>query len=238
MKRMLPALLCAAALSLPSAFGPAAAQDAAPVDPVPQPEPVSLSWAFDFEHSTPDTIAIANGDGSYDWYWYMTYKVTNFDEPELFFDPNIVIQNDAGEIVAANAGVDSRIFNAVRTLLEKPLLLSPGEAPGRVFMGEDYARESVVIWRATQQDVDQFRIFIGGIYGETQPVIDPNTGQPIKVPVMNILTGQQQTDENGNPLFEEVLLHRTLMLHYSAPGTTTSRQDPSIRLEASVDVMR
>lgn len=238
MMRSLPALLCAAALTLPSAFGPAFAQDDAPADPVPQPDPVSLSWSFDFEHSTPDTIAIPNGDGSYSWFWYMTYSVTNFDEPELFFDPDIVIQTDAGQVVPANAGVDARIFNAVRNHLRRPLLLSPAEAPGRVFQGPDYTRQSVVIWPANQEDVDQFRIFVGGIYGETQPVIDPATGNPIMVPVMNVLTGEQQTDVDGDPLYEPLLLHRTLVLHYTTPGTTTSRQDPSIRLESSRDVMR
>ena len=65
----------------------------------PQPDAVTQDWSFDFEYTQPDTIAIEGADGTVQWYWYMTYKVTNYEADELFFDPRIVIQSDNGEIV-------------------------------------------------------------------------------------------------------------------------------------------
>ncbi|MFN3166451.1 MAG: hypothetical protein ACE37H_05230 [Phycisphaeraceae bacterium] len=237
MKRCLPALLCAA---LSAAVSPAClAQDAdAPKPAAPQPDAVTNSWSFDFQHSTPDTIAIENADGSVDWYWYMTYKVTNYEQDELFFDPRIVIQNDAGEIITANLGVDPRVFRAVLELTQNPLLVPPVEVPGRVFKGEDYARESVAIWPVDKDDVDQFKVFVGGIFGEVKLVTDPSTGKPITVPVIDALTGEPKTNPDGSPMTQPLLLKRTKMLHYKTPGTTESKQNPAIKLEDEKDVMR
>lgn len=119
MKRLLPAVLCGFALCAGPVLVPAFAQDDdAPVDVAPRPDAVTQDWSFDFEYTTPDTIAIENPDGSVDWYWYMTYKVTNFEEDELFFDPRIVIHSDNGQIATANLGIDATVFKEVRTLLE------------------------------------------------------------------------------------------------------------------------
>ena len=241
MKRLFPAMLCAAALFA----GPAFAQDEAAEakengdqSAIPQPDAVTHDWAFAFEHSTPDTIAIENPDGSVDWYWYMTYKVTNHNEDELFFDPRIVIQSDNGDIVTANLGIPSTVFNEVRKLLEQPLLMSPVEVPGRVFKGENYARESAAIWKVSNDDIDQFKVFFGGIYGETKTITDPNTGEPIMVPIIDAISGKPKTDKDGNPLMQPLELHRTRMIHYTTPGTTESRQDPSIKLEEEKDILR
>lgn len=239
MKRPLKALLCAAVLCAATPLAPALAQDDEADKPVaPQPDPVTHDWKFDFSHSTPDTIAIANADGTTEWYWYMTYKVTNYDRDELFFDPRIVIQNDAGQILTANLGVDTRVFKEVRTLVENPLLMSPIEVPGRVFKGEDHARESVVIWKVTDQDVDQFKIFVGGIYGEVKLATDPSTDQPIMIPVIDALSGKPKKDADGKPVMQPLLLHRTKMLHFKTPGTTETVDNPSIELVEASDVMR
>lgn len=237
MKRLLPAVLCATTLSLglPCAF---AQEGEAPKDVTPQPDAVTQDWSFDFEYSTPDTIAIENPDGTIDWYWYMTYKVTNFEQEELFFDPRIAIYSDNGEIVTANLGIDASVFKEVRELLENPLLQAPVEVPGRVFKGENYARQSAIIWKVSDEDIDHFKVFVGGIYGETQTVTNPNTGEPIMVPVVDALTGEPAKGEDGKPLMQPLQLKRTRMLHYETPGTTESQQDPSIKLIEEKDVLR
>ena len=237
MKRCLPALLCAALSA--ATFAPAClAADEKPKDAAPQPDAVTNDWAFDFKHSTPNTIAIENPDGSVDWYWYMTYKVTNYDRDELFFDPRIVIQNDQGKIITANLGVDARVFRAVRDLVRNPLLVSPVEVPGKIFKGEDYARESVAIWPVSKRDVDAFKVFVGGIYGEVKTVNDPSTGKPIMIPVIDALTGEPKKNPDGSPMTQPLLLHRTKLLYYKTPGTTESKQNPAIELEDEKDVMR
>lgn len=237
MKRCLPALLCAA-LSAATVAPACLAQEDAPKPAVPRPDAVTHDWKFAFKHSTPDTIAIENADGSVDWYWYMTYKVTNADYDELFFDPRIVIQNDAGKIITANLGVDARVFRAVRDLVRNPLLVSPVEVPGKIFKGEDYARESVAIWPVSKDDVDAFKIFVGGIYGEVKTVDDPATGKPIMIPVIDALTGEPKKNADGSQMMQPLLLHRTKLLHYKTPGTTESKQNPAIELADEKDVMR
>lgn len=234
MKRCLPALLFAAALSAAPAC--CFAQDEAPA--APQPDAVTNDWKLDFKSQTPNTIAIENADGSVDWYWYMTYTITNHDADELFFDPRIVIQTDSGDIVKANLGVDGRVFRAVRDHLRNPLLVSPVEVPGKIFKGEDYARQSVAIWKVTKADVDEFKVFVGGIFGETKTVTDPSTGEPIMVPEINALTGEPRKDKDGKPVMKPLELRRTRMLHYETPGTTETRQNPSIKLAEQKDVMR
>ena len=237
MKRLLPAVLCATTLSLGLPYA-LAQEDEAPKDVAPQPDAVTQDWSFDFEYAQPDTIAIENADGSVSWYWYMTYKVTNFEEDELFFDPRIVIQSDNGEIVTANLGIDASVFKEVRNLLENPLLLSPIEVPGRVFKGENYARQSAIIWEVSEDDIDNFKVFVGGIYGETKTVTDPSTGEPIMVPVVNALTGEEVKDDAGKTVMQPLQVKRTRMIAYKTPGTTEQVQDPSIQLIEEKDVLR
>lgn len=240
MKRLLPAVLCAATLYAAPVLAPAFAQQdgEAPTNATPKPDPVTQDWSFDFEYTTPDTIAIKQPDGSIQWYWYITYKITNFEEDELFFDPRIVIQSDNGEIVTANLGINTTVFKEIRNLLKNPLLLSPIEMPGRVFKGKNYTRQSAIIWKVSDEDVDNFKVFVGGIYGETKTVKDPATGEPIMVPVIDALTGKPQKDADGNDVMQPLELKRTRMLHYKTPGTTESRQDPAIKLVEEKDVLR
>jgi len=239
MKRLLPAVLCAAALTtVLTLSGRAFAAEDAPADAAPKPDLITNAWKLDFKYATPNTIAIEHADGSVDWYWYMTYKVTNYDHSELFFDPRIVIQDDAGRIVTANLGVDTSVFKAVRDLVRNPLMMSPVEVPGRLFKGEEFARESVAIWPVNQKDVDAFKVFVGGVYGETKPVLDPATGEPIMVPVIDVLTGEQKKDIDGSPLMQPLQTHRTKLLSYKTPGTTETRQAPEIELVEEKDVMR
>ena len=236
MKRLLPAVLCATTLSI--GLSSAYAQEEGPADVAPQPDAVTQDWSFDFEHSKPNTIAIESADGTVQWYWYMTYKVTNFEENELFFDPRIVIQSDNGEIVTANLGIDATVFKEVRNLLENPLLLSPVEVPGRVFKGKNFARQSAIIWKVSDEDIDNFKVFVGGIYGETKTVKDPSSGEPIMVPVIDALTGEPKKDDDGNDVMQPLEVKRTRMIHYKTPGTEEDRQNPAIQLIEEKDVLR
>lgn len=248
MKRTLPAALCTTALltGLGACLGtalaplPALAQEAEEnaAPDTPRPDAVTHDWSLEFTHSAPNTIAIEKADGSVDWYWYITYKVTNYTDDEVFFDPKIVIQNDAGKIIKSNLGIEEKVFNAVRKLVANPLLRSPLEMPGTVLKGEDYARRSAMIWKADKEDVDEFRVYIGGIFGEVKEVIDPTTGKPVMVPVIDALTGKPKTDASGDPLMQPLLARRTRMLHYRSPGTTINLQKPSVELVEQKDVMR
>ncbi|MFP4145725.1 MAG: hypothetical protein ACLFV3_11340 [Phycisphaeraceae bacterium] len=180
----------------------------------PEPAVVSPSWNLDVTIDRPQTIAVRNtGTGELDWYWYMPYKVVNNTGQEQLFIPEITIATDTGKIINTGDNVPASVFRKVRQHLGNDLLLSPIEIVGPLRQGEDFAKESVAIWPAFQEDVDEIRVFFSGLSGETQTIENPLTGEP-------------------------VLMRRTLMIQYDMPGTPASPEDESIIERSRTDVMR
>ncbi len=179
----------------------------------PEPAIVSPSWSLDIEVQAPEAIAIEDVDGTVRWFWYIAYKVVNPTDEDLLFIPEITIANDQGEIINAGQNVPPTVFPAIQERLGNPLLLSPVEVVGKLLQGEDFAREGVAIWPASEQDVDSFSVFIAGLNGETQNAINPVTG-------------------------ESVLVRRTLMLEYKSPGNFVRPQEQTIIEAGQREVMR
>jgi len=246
MKSSLFAVMFAAATTL--GFSSALAQDEqddnAADSGAPQPEIVTSSWELTFEHTTPATVSVEAADGTVTWYWYMTYSVfndrrtpNNNDEPILFI-PEIVVADDNGRIVHANRGIGTQAYDTVFDLVNNKLLMSPARVGGTILPGEDYIREGVAIWEVSDEDVDEFLVFVGGIYGETTPILHPVTGEPMMKPVIDPLSDEPEVDAEGNAVMEPLTVRRTLKLHYATPGTVRNPQRQTIRLESSEDVMR
>jgi hypothetical protein len=180
----------------------------------PEPSLVSSSWQLDFSHGTPRKIAVQlPGETVPRLYWYMTYKVTNNTGEDRLFVPKFTIYNNRGEIIQAGRGISPTVFDKIHREQRNPLLESPIEVVGRLLQGEDNARESVAIWPASEDDIDEMRIFIGGLSGETARVEDPVTG-------------------------ETVILRKTRVLDYATPGADVYRVDKSIALQHESWVMR
>ena len=203
----LPALLAAACLLAP--LPPAPPASAAH----PEPSIVERAWTLDFEYETPEAIAVPSPDGGVDWYWFLPYRIANHTGEDQLFIPEIVIAEDTGQVVQANAGIPTRVFDAIQQRLQNDLLEGPYEVVGRILQGDDHAKESVAIWPNPTRDVDEFRLFISGLSGETQAANNPATG-------------------------EEILLRRTKMLRYLTPGTDANPARQPIELVEETDVMR
>ncbi len=185
-----------------------------PAQAYPEPAIVSPSWALDFTFDTPRPIAFTDVDGSTRWYWYMTYKVVNNTDEDRLLVPEITIATDTGQILPANHGVPATVFNQIKQQEGNPLLESPMEVVGEILQGEDYAKESVAIWPAFVDDVDQVTVFVAGLSGENTTIQDPATGEP-------------------------VLLRRTTMLIFDTPGNhPVNPQKQPIELVEQTDVMR
>ncbi|MEM9415561.1 MAG: hypothetical protein AAGA29_08805 [Planctomycetota bacterium] len=242
MKRILLAMLCAAGVSF-SALTPVVAQDE-DSSGIPEPELVTSSWMLTFTYETPRTIAIEMADGSTQWYWFMTYEVLNDprirnnNRESIFFNPDIIIADDRGGIIHANRNISPRVFPAIKELLRNELLESPAQVSGNMLPGEDFIKESVAIWPVSEDDVDEFSIFIAGIYGETCTVPHPVTGEPMTEPVTDPRTGEPVLNADGEPETRPILLRRNRMLRFVTPGTIRNPQRQSIRLEEEKDVMR
>jgi len=179
----------------------------------PEPAIVSPSWSLDIQVQNPEAISIEDVDGSIRWFWYISYTVVNPTDQDLLFIPEITVANDRGSILNAGEDVPPTVFQAIKKHLGNPLLLSPVEVVGKLLQGEDFAREGVAIWPASEGDVDAFSVFIAGLNGETQNIANPLTG-------------------------ESVLVRRTLMLDYKSPGNFTNPQDQPIVEAGRREVMR
>lgn len=180
----------------------------------PEPELVSPSWQLDFDFERPDAIAVETLTGEVQWYWYMTYTVTNETGATRLFVPDITIADDTGRLMAAGEGVPSRVFRAIRDKLRSTALMSQTQIVGQLLEGDDYARTGVAIWpAAVQDDLDEYRVFVAGLSGETATTTDPITG-------------------------ETVLLRRTLMLRFELPGDDESPEEQPVILAERREVMR
>jgi hypothetical protein len=179
----------------------------------PEPRVVSDSWVLDLDYQQPRPIAVENADGEAQWYWFMPYKVTNDTGDTRLFIPEVTIYENTGRIIEANENVPERVFEKVKDRLDNPLLKSPLNIVGELLEGEDYAKESVIIWSASEEDVDSFRLFFSGLSGETANVDNPRTGNA-------------------------VLMRRTLMLEYQTPGNYDTPQNQPIEQINEEWVMR
>lgn len=207
MTRLLLALTIVGALAF-CLLGPAPRTHA-----YPEPSVAPRSWQLHFTHRKPTAIAVRDIGGELRWFWYLPYKVVNHTDRERLFLPEATIATDRGDIIPAGTGVPPAVFKAVDRQLENPLLEDPIEVIGRLLIGEDNARESVIIWPAFEHDVDEIRVFIAGLSGETQVTQHPLTG-------------------------EEIVMRKTLMLTYELPGTGASAESQTITLADKRWVMR
>lgn len=184
------------------------------VQAYPEPAVVSPSWALDFTFETPRTLAVKGIDGSIQWFWYMPYKVVNASGEDRLFVPEITLATDAGDIFAADEGIPATVYNKIREQENNTLIESPMQVVGKILQGEDYAKESVAVWPAFTQDVDQFSVFVGGLSGEN-------------------VTLEAEGDQTP------VLLRRTTMLLFKTPGNHVGNpQQQPIEWVSSTDVMR
>jgi len=160
----------------------------------PEPGVVPTTWELTFKNYAPERIVAAvEGKGEKQTYWYMRYTVTNNSGQDLLFTPEFELMTDTGQIVKAGKGVDDSIFRQIKELYKNPLMEGPVDILGKILQGEDNAKDGVAIFAGVDADARTFRFMVGGISGETSPVLDPVTK-------------------------EKVVLHKTLVLEYLIPG--------------------
>lgn len=211
-KHFLSALMLSLAVLLvgvPTAM----AQEQKPAGSAPVPATVQKSWQLDFTHGKPRAILVKSVEGPLQWYWYVTYKVVNRGDDERNFIPDVTIVTEKGDIIGAGTNVPVQAFEEVKKAVGNRLLESPNEVIGRVLIGEDHARESVIIWPAFSHDVDKLSIFVAGLSGETAITPNPLTG-------------------------ENVVFRKTLKIDYNLPGTAGPVQSQVVEPAGETWIMR
>lgn len=179
----------------------------------PEPSIVPRAWQLDYKVKQPRKIAFRNASGQIEWYWYVAYQVTNNTGEELMFIPEIEIAMDNGELIHAGRGVPAIIFDRIKAQERNVLLESPVHVVGRLLLGEDHAKESVIVWPMPEGDINELRIFVAGLSGETQLV--PSIGG------------------DGKTLFR-----KTLMMTYTAEGNPTMTRDRELTKRSEQWIMR
>ncbi|MCX5659410.1 MAG: hypothetical protein NTW19_06755 [Planctomycetota bacterium] len=159
----------------------AAAAPRAEAKGFPEPAPFPITWEFEFTHVKPLPIAVKGEDGHYHWYWFMSYKVVNRTGEDRLFIPDVVVTSDRGDIVTANKNLPANVYVAVKTRIGNSLIQTPNQTVGPLLQGEDYAKESVIIWPDFGHDVDHLNIMIAGLSGEWI-AFDPSAPDPVAAP--------------------------------------------------------
>ena len=168
----------------------------------PEPEPVPIRWEFDFREG-PLRLATVNVPGvGPRKYFYFTYRVTNFSGQDRMLAPSFEMVTSEGELLRAGRGVPSAVTQELLDRLDNPLLFDQLRIVSTLNQGLEHSRFGLVIWPATDLDVDEVTLFATGFSGENTPYFteDPETGERVRH-----------------------LLRKTKMMRYALPGELRGR---------------
>jgi hypothetical protein len=185
-------------------------------------------WTLETRFEQPQQLVLPYGTNGATRFWYMILTVTNRTGQDVDFRPRCELMTDTFQIVPANVGVPSVVFDKIKERHQSryPFLESLGKVESRLvrsqdkskiegsenllLQGEDNTRDIAVIWPDFDPQATTFKVFVTGLSNElaviNHPVAtDPNDGKPTKV-----------------------FLRKTLQLDYSLRG------DPAIRSAVEV----
>lgn len=191
----------------------------------PEPAPISMSWEFEFRFLDPRRIEVQlPGESHPSVYWYMVYTVTNTSTRSRQFYPMFQLVTEDLQVADTDMGISPLVFEAIRERhrATHKFLVSPSKvSDGEVGVGDDYARESVAIWRDIDANLNTFTIYAAGLSGETMLMRNPRF-EPGKPEVATETDAGGRTRERVvNP--RNFTLRKTLELRYSLPGSPKAR---------------
>lgn len=179
----------------------------------PEPEPIPRRWEYRVEFNELRlACAEVPGQGSMPFY-YVTFKVINDTGEDRFFAPSFELATDMGQIIRSGRDVHPAVMDDLVARQRNPLMQNEFDVQGLFLQGEENAREAIVIWPASDLEVDEITIYAAGFSGETRSVERPDNG-------------------------ESVLLRKTLMLRHDTPGELTCQNEPALVRSQSRWIMR
>jgi hypothetical protein len=98
------------------------------------------------------------------------------------------------------------------------------QIPGVLRVGEDQAKDGVAIWKEPTPEMGRFKIFVGGLSGESTQLTD-DKGQVV-----------QQTTKDGKK--ETIVLWKTLQIEYHMIGDDRFPGNDPVELVEKQWVMR
>jgi hypothetical protein len=205
----------------------------------PTPSPVPISWEFDFKYSHPRRIEVQTAAGEQPQvYWYLLYTATNTSHTTQHFYPTFELVTEDLRVIGTDIGISPLVFDAIRERhkVTHKYLVSPTKAIGELHTGDDYARESVAIWRTGDLNVTAFKVYVAGLSGEARVLRNP--AYDADKPETKLITGPQgrQREVTVNPKY--FTLRKTLRLSYTLPASERARAYIEPRLDDASWIMR
>jgi len=201
-----PLAVAVSVAALAAAAGMVSAGDGKPVSgPSAGPQGTgSALWSFDFK---PKSLQLYVDGSTGEGYWCLTYTVTNLTGVDRQWMPKVEMLDDRGRIHTAGRSVSPSITKAVKDLLGNPLLEDQFQVIGPLRHGRDNAKDGLLIWSAEPCDATELTIFVRGLSGETETVVDPMTKSP-------------------------VVLYKTARLEFRVPGDVKDKPMAQIPVES------
>ncbi|HYE20667.1 MAG TPA: hypothetical protein VEA69_19620 [Tepidisphaeraceae bacterium] len=158
MRKLFPALAILVVAAV--ATSPAAAY--------PKPAVNKTAWELDVQTSAPIRIAVkAPGDSAPKAYWYMLMTVTNNTGEEQQFLPEVELVDDKGNVFRSDKSIPQAVFDQIKQVTGKKLLVPLGKASGPIRQGPDEAVDTVAIWPEPLERMGSFTVFVSGLSGES-----------------------------------------------------------------------
>ena len=140
----------------------------------PRPSPAGRGWQLEFEYGKMQKVRLVlPGQSQAKTFWYMPYVVTNNTGRDLNFYPRSYLLTDSNQLIEGMQGVDALAYPAIARLLGRELLEEELFITGKLLQGEEYAQESVIIFRDFDPKAIAFKVFVSGLSNESAQVRDP-----------------------------------------------------------------
>ncbi len=159
----------------------------------PVPAIAPTSWQLTINYHAPQRLIIRSEGQPDQVYWYIRFSLINDTGQDVLLLPDITLITDTGQIVRSQAGVPHSVFLKIKELYNAQFLVDPLMLAGRILQGADNGKDTVAIFSNVSPQARAFKIYIGGLSGETAVQKDPLSG-------------------------DNVVLHKTLVLSYDIPG--------------------
>lgn len=176
-------IICAFALTLVSAAVIFAAV-------FPKPKEFTDSWELTFEPGVPKRIVVlSDGDQTPQAYWYLPYTITNNTKDAIDYLPEVELLTKDGRLHRANNNIPLAVYEKIKEVERNKLLEPQNKVAGKILVGEDQARDTVVIWRETTAEMGKFSIFVTGLSGEKVALFKKGTD------FLRVMTKEEQATE-------------------------------------------
>ena len=196
----------------------------------PKPSEIPLAWELGIKVAQPRSISIhIPQQGRSRVFWYLRYTVTNTTAEDQMYVPEFILYTDTGQALRAGRGIPSSVFRQIKSRHNDPLMRKMTEMTGTLRQGRDNAKSGVAIWPDFDPTARQFDVFVGSLSGETVRVKPP---KPVTVTETDAGGREKKVTKN------EVILAKTLRLHYELVGNAARRQETTLSALARSWVMR